>query len=183
MTTYNTTKEAIEKFIVENDEINHYFDNNSSYRYFNGNYPDCILVEVEKGGSRGGNCWNDDPSEPYERESEQIEKDIIYELKRRMSDLIEQLDIDVDAPNSRLSFFTNTYNLENTEVRERYIDEYYGNYTHEVIYAIKIKDLLEPMMSKEDFEVLETCVHDFILEKKPELLQEDEENKNTRKFK
>lgn len=182
MTTDNTTKEAIEKFLIENDEINHYFDNNSSYRYFNGNYPDCILVEVEKGGSSGGSCWNDDPSEPYERETEQIEKDIIYELKRRMSDLIKDLDIDVDVPDSRLSFFTNTYNLANKEVRERYRDEYYGNYTHEVVYAIKITDLLEPMMSQEDFEVLESCLHDFIVEKKPELLEE-EDNKNTRKFK
>lgn len=182
MTTDNTTKEAIDKFLIENDEINRYFHNDNLYRYFDANYPDCILVEVEKGGSRGGNCWNDDPSEPYERESDQIEKDIIYELKRRMSDLIKDLDIDVDTPNSRLSFFTNTYNLANKEVREKYIDEYYGNYTHEVVYAIKIKDLLEPMLSKEDFEVLEQTLHDFILEKKPELLEE-EENKISRKFK
>lgn len=183
MTAENTTKEIIEKFLIENDEINRYFHNGNPYRYFDANYPDCILVEVEKGGSRGGNCWNDDPSEPYERDSEAIEKDIIYALKNRMSDLIKDLDIDVESPEARMSFFTNTYNLNNNEVREKYIDEYYGNYTHEVIYAVKIKDLLEPMLSHEDFEILESCLHDFIMEKKPELLEEEDNNRLSRKFK
>lgn len=182
MTTDNTTKEIIEKFLIENDEINCYFHNGNPYKYFDANYPDCILVQVEKGGSRGGNCWNDDPSESYERDSEDIQKDITSEVKRRMSELIKDLDIDVNSPESRYSFFTNIFNLTDNEVRENYIDEYYGNYTHEVVYAVKIKDLLEPMISKEEFEVLESCLHEFILEKKPELLEEDN-NRISRKFK
>lgn len=89
------TKQIIDKFLNSNEESNNYFNNKSSYHYFDANYPDCILVKVEKGGSSGGNCWNDDPSEPYEKETYEIEQEIFSEVKYRIYQLTEDLNINL----------------------------------------------------------------------------------------
>lgn len=170
-------KEIFDKFLTENYENNNYFNSESSYRYFKGNYPESILVQVEKGGSSGGNCWNDNPSEPYERESEDIEQDIISSIKSRLYTLTEELSLDLKSKEARVSLFSATHTAMNNEVHEKFINEYYGNYTLESIYAIDIKSLLEDILTKEDFAVLEQSLNEFILEKKPELLEETKSQK------
>jgi len=175
----NELKEIFDKFLDSNHERNNYFHNENSYRYFNANYPDCILIEVEKGGSSGGNCWNDDPSEPYEKDSYEIEQEIVIELKYRIANLMEDLNVDIKSKDYQRNSFATVYKMN--EVNEKHINEYYGNYRTEAIYAIKIKDLLEDLLTTEEKEVLEESLHNFILEKKPELLEEEKTNK--RKFK
>lgn len=164
-------KEIFNKFLESNHERNNYFHNENSYRYFNANYPDCILIEVEKGGSSGGNCWNDDPSEPYEKDSYEIEEEIVTELKYRISHLMEELNVDTNTKEYKRNSFATVYKMN--EVNEKHINEYYGNYRTEAIYAIKIKDLLEDLLTKEENEVLEESLNSFILEKNPELLEEN----------
>lgn len=180
MNTENTTKEIITNFLINNDEVNHYYSNTNPYKYFNANYPDCILIEIEKGGSSGGNCWNDNPSEPYEKEHDELEKEIINAIINRVSPLSEELNIDLKSKEAKVSFFTHAYDAINNEVREKHTNEYYGNYTTEVIYAINIKSVLESIMHKEDIEIFDSVLYDFILEKKPELL---EDKANTNKYK
>lgn len=166
---YKEIKEVIDKFFIENDERNH---------YFNANYPDCILVESEKGGYSGGSCWNDDPAEPYEKESYEIERDVFNELNYRLYSLAEGLNINLKSKEAQNILSVDFYKLN--EVHERHTDEYYGNSRTDAIYAIKLIDILEQLLTKEEFEILESSLHDFILEKKPELLEEKQENK--RKF-
>lgn len=172
------TKQIIDKFLNSNEESNNYFNNKSSYHYFDANYPDCILVKVEKGGSSGGNCWNDDPSEPYEKETYEIEQDISSEVKYRIYQLAEDLNINLKSDKNR-SLFSSSFRGD--EVHEESQNEYYGNYRTEAIYAIKIKDVLENLLTKEEFDILEKSLHELILEKKPELLEENK--KTSKKFK
>lgn len=92
---------------------------------------------------------------------------------------MEDLNVDTQSKEYQRNSFATVYKMN--EVNEKHINEYYGNYRTEAIYAIKIKDLLEDLLTTEEKEVLEESLHNFILEKKPELLEEEKTNK--RKFK
>lgn len=173
-------KELFDKFLAENYESNNWF-NSESHRYFKGNYPESILIQVEKGGSSGGNCWNDNPSIPYERDAEEIESDIISSIKSRLYLLVDELNLDLKSKESRMSLFSATHKAMENEVHEKFINEYYGNYTLESIFSVDLRELLVNILSEEQFEVLEKSLNDFISEKKPELLEELEEKKENKR--
>lgn len=173
-------KELFDRFLEENYESNNWF-NSESHRYFKGNYPESILVQVEKGGSSGGNCWNDNPSEPYEREVEEVESDIISSIKSRLYLLVDELGLDLKSKESRVTLFSATHQAMENEVHEKFINEYYGNYTLESIFAVDLRELLKNILDEDQFEVLEKSLNNFISEKKPELLEELEEKKENKR--
>lgn len=175
-------KEIFDRFLIENEKTNRYYDNSNPYKNFDANYPDCILMEIEKGGSRGGNCWNDNPSMPFEREDYIIENDISSEITNRIRILMDELNVKLDSRLVKLSIESLARNAINKEVHETYNNEWYGNYTTQNIYAIKLGDLIRPLLTDDEDEVFQKRLEAFILEKKPELLQQNSSMRNNNKY-
>lgn len=160
-------RDTFNQFLNENNEINLEFHSTERNKYCYAHYPDSILVQVEKGGSRGGNCWNDNPSECYDREVDEIEEDIVNGLKYRIENLLENLHINTQSKEYKRNVFPDVN--KTNEIGEKFYGEYYGNYRIEAIYGVKIKDILKEFLNEDEIEILEHSIENFIAEKKPEL--------------
>lgn len=167
--------ELFNNFLIGNEKTNRYYDSNEYGNYFDANYPDSLLIKVKKGGSAGGNCYNDDPSEEYD--NSYMEGDIVYAITTSIEPLCNNLNIDVNSElvKSVLGGLAFMIVLEpmKTEVHEETIDEYYGNCTIEGIYAIKLTEIVKPLVTEEEYKIFQERLETFIVEKKPEISQQE----------
>jgi len=95
--------------------------------------------------------------------------------------LVDELGLDLKSKDSRVTLFSATHQAMENEVHEKFINEYYGNYTLESIFAVDLRELLRNVLDEDQFEVLEKSLNNFISEKKPELLEELEEKKENKR--
>lgn len=155
----------IEKF---EDFIN---SQNNTNKYYIDSYKvkeNCVgkaLLYVHVSGSRGGSCWNSDPSHEYSRDSEDILSDIAGELSSKFNDIckvIGNLQLDI----TKLS---NMYadKLKDTEIAEKFQNEYYGNYTIYNLYAVNMSDFFKDILCTHDFELFTTALENVKAKEDP----------------
>jgi len=151
MNDYNR-EELIEKFtdfITDTQKTNEYTITHHKLRdNFIGKY----ITEVEIGGSSGGNCWNDDPSNAYSVDSseraDRLSENIISHFQYFLKDIGFVTDLQVTA--QRLAD-----DMVYSPFDEYSNNEYYGNYTTYGLFSVDLRDVFKKTLDGDTYDLFE----------------------------
>ena len=116
-----------------------------------------VFVEARVGGSSGGNCWNNAPSETYEEDTEDIKSQITDELVGSFSYFFDTIEhTKMNLTNAAAGIAELIYENEYADHCE---SEYYGNYTKRNLYLVEMEDFLIKTLDTETFELFKTALN------------------------
>lgn len=116
-----------------------------------------VFVEARVGGSRGGNCWDDSPSDSYEEDPTDIKSEITDELVGSFSYLFDTIEhTKMNLTNAAAGVAELIYENEYADHCE---NEYYGNYTRRNLYLVEMEDFLIKTLDTETFELFKTALN------------------------